>query len=240
MIGCNRDAAVPAAAEASARLSATNDPPSASAATRDGATSAAVVLSAPAPTGSAPAAAVASGSASTSASGRAAAPSATVVAPALLAADGTVLPQTEDEPTADSPVFQHNLGLLFRAIVNDDPEIARPFFFPVEAYKLVKAINEPESDWKHRLWKLFKRDVHRYHGKLGDDPQAASLVGFEPRSERKKWMKPHSEGNRLGYWRMTRNRLKLRDGGGKEHTVEITSLISWRGQWYVVHLNGFK
>jgi hypothetical protein len=27
---------------------------------------------------------------------------------------------------------------------------------------------------------------------------------------------------------------------GKERTLEVTSLISWRGAWYVVHLSGFK
>jgi len=27
---------------------------------------------------------------------------------------------------------------------------------------------------------------------------------------------------------------------GKERSLEVTSLISWRGEWYVVHLTGFK
>jgi hypothetical protein len=27
---------------------------------------------------------------------------------------------------------------------------------------------------------------------------------------------------------------------GKEESIDVTSLISWRGQWYVVHLLGFK
>ena len=27
---------------------------------------------------------------------------------------------------------------------------------------------------------------------------------------------------------------------GKERSFEVKSLISWRGEWYVVHLSGFK
>jgi hypothetical protein len=53
-------------------------------------------------------------------------------------------------------------------------------------------------------------------------------------------MKPHSEGNRIGYWRSTRNQLSYVDGKGKARTLEVTSLISWRGEWYVVHLHGFE
>jgi hypothetical protein len=160
--------------------------------------------------------------------------------PALLDTDGGTLPQTEDEPDSASPWFQQQLNSLVQAIVQDDPELARPFFFPVEAYQLVKAIDKPERDHKYRLWKNFVRDVHEYHRKLGDQPDKAELIAFEPRSERKKWMKPHSEGNKLGYWRMTRNRLRLRDARGDELRFEITSFISWRGEWYVVHLHGFK
>lgn len=53
-------------------------------------------------------------------------------------------------------------------------------------------------------------------------------------------MKPGSEGNRVGYFRVLRARLRAEDERGKEHTFEVTSLIAWRGEWYVVHLNGFK
>lgn len=160
-------------------------------------------------------------------------------APALFDAAGKLLPQLEDEPSVDSPFFERHLELLFRAIVQDDPELARTFFFPVEAYEQVKAIEEPGKDWRARLWKHFVRDVHRYHEELGGDPSKAKLVGLEPRSERKKWMKPHSEGNRLGYWRMTRNQLRFTDARDQTRSFELTSLISWRGEWYVVHLHGF-
>jgi hypothetical protein len=188
----------------------------------------------------APPDATASGSASAGASADAPPAPPPVVEPSLFDADGKLLPQLDDEPRDDSPVFQRRMALLFEAIVNDDAERARSVFFPVEAYEQVKAIEKPAADWKSRLWKNFVRDVHRYHDKLGERPEDARFVGFVPRTERKKWMKPNSEGNRLGYWRMTRNALEFRDAEGKERSLELTSVISWRGEWYVVHLNDFK
>jgi hypothetical protein len=54
-----------------------------------------------------------------------------------------------------------------------------------------------------------------------------------------RWMKPGSEGNRVGYFRVLRSRLRLLDAADKERVLRITSMISWRGEWYVVHLDGF-
>lgn len=163
-----------------------------------------------------------------------------ITEPPLLDAQGKPLPQLDDEPSTESPIFGHHVELLVRAIAANDPEIARPFFFPREAYQQVKAIEHPERDWEHRLWSLFKRDVGRYQRELGEGAARAKLIRFEAQPQRKQWMKPGSEGNLLGYWRMTRNQLVISDGDGKERKLEVTSLISWRGEWYVVHLHGFK
>jgi hypothetical protein len=94
--------------------------------------------------------------------------------PPLLDADGKLLPQTDDEPRADSPLYLERVALLFRAIVEDDPEIARPFFFPLPAYQAVKAIEDPARDWQNRLWKLFARDVHHYHQEVGRSSRGPS------------------------------------------------------------------
>jgi hypothetical protein len=53
-------------------------------------------------------------------------------------------------------------------------------------------------------------------------------------------MKPGSEGNKIGYWRVLRSKLRYADAEGNQQSLEITSLISWRGEWYVVHVNGFE
>jgi hypothetical protein len=124
--------------------------------------------------------------------------------------------------------------------VDDRPELAEAAFFPVIAYRQVKAILQPERDWRYRLLGAFERDVHDYHRRLGRDPQAARLLGLEVMDPRAQWMKPGSEGNKLGYWRALRSQLRYVDAEGRERSLEITSLISWRGEWYLVHLHGFK
>jgi len=56
---------------------------------------------------------------------------------------------------------------------------------------------------------------------------------------RARWVEPGEEWNRLGYWRVYGSELRV-EAGGRTHTIAIRSLISWRGEWYVVHLNAMK
>jgi hypothetical protein len=168
-----------------------------------------------------------------------AAPTAGAVEPPLTAADGTPLPQTDDKPSASSPLLRHHMELLVAAIANDDPSLATPAFFPQLAYEQVKDIDKPGLDWKHRLLKAFARDIHDYHRKLDAEPATVRLLGVEMPEERAEWMKRGREGNRLGYWRVKRAKLRL-SVAGQERSLDITSCISWRGEWYVVHLHGFQ
>ena len=160
--------------------------------------------------------------------------------PVLTDADGGTLPQTEERPTTTSPFFTELSRTLFEAIQKDEPEKAHPYFFPRLAYREVKAIEKPDRDYERRLLANFDRDIHEYHRKLGDDPAAARLIALEVPEDRSRWMKPGSEGNKLAYFRVLHSALRFADAKGKEHSLEITSLISWRGEWYVVHIHGFK
>lgn len=160
--------------------------------------------------------------------------------PALLGSDGKALPQTEDQPVQSSAWFDAGVRALFRAIQVDDPSIAEAFFFPLVAYEQVKDVEEPKRDWERRLMANFRRDIHDYHKRLGPKAADARFLGIDLPKERMKWMKPRSEGNKLGYFRVTRSRLRYQTADGKPATLEVTSLISWRGEWYLVHLNGFQ
>jgi hypothetical protein len=159
--------------------------------------------------------------------------------PPLLAADGSALSQTQDRPRLDSPGFQRRLQRLVEAIARDEPERALPAFFPLVAYEQVKAIAAPGRDWRDRLVRAFQRDIHDYHQTLGADAAGVTLARLVVDERKVRWMDPGTEGNRLGYYRVTRSRLQLRLANGAERELELTSLISWRGEWYVVHLHGF-
>jgi len=104
----------------------------------------------------------------------------------------------------------------------------------------VKDVAKPERDYKFRLQANFKRDVLEYHHALGVEAAQAKFTGVTVSEKDAKWMEPGSEGNKLGYFRVLRSHLHFALPAGRSRDFELTSLISWRGEWYVVHLHGFK
>lgn len=155
------------------------------------------------------------------------------------AGDPGALPQTRDKPDVDGSALEARALALWEGIVRDDPELAMPFFFPVTAYEQVKAIPSPASDWRRRLVAAYRRDVHGLSARLGDKASSARFVRLDIPDERARWVEPNEESNRLGYYRVYGTRL-VYSVDGKERSLDISSLISWRGSWYVVHLTGFK
>jgi hypothetical protein len=158
----------------------------------------------------------------------------------LYDADGKPLPQIDTRPDLKSARFERRMQALYRAIKSDDPETAYPSFFPLPAYQQVKDIANPERDYRARLLKAFARNIHEYHRKLGVHPELTELSSVDVPEAHARFMKPGSEGNKLGYWRVLRSQIRYTDASKKQHELELTSLISWRGEWYVVHLSGFK
>jgi hypothetical protein len=153
--------------------------------------------------------------------------------------DPGTLPQTRDRPPSQSPALGARAAALWDAIVKDDPQLAMPFFFPVTAYEQTKAVVKPAADWRWRLVKNYERDVHALHESLRRDLGRATFDGIDVPGERARWVDPGEEGNKTGYWRVYGAQLRYRVGD-RTKTIGLSSLISWRGEWYVVHLTGFK
>jgi hypothetical protein len=157
-----------------------------------------------------------------------------------LGSDGQPLPQTEERPSVTTQRFQRRMQRLAAAIQSGDADPAKDTFFPLVAYAQVKDVAKPERDYRYRLLSNFERDVREYRKALGKAAEQAEFLGVTVPEERAEWMKPGKEGNRLGYFRVLRSKLRFRLPGGKEQSFELTSMISWRGEWYVVHLHGFE
>jgi hypothetical protein len=187
-----------------------------------------------------PASAVAPAVTATATPGAPPAASSEAFDPPLTGPDGAALPQTEELPSATSERFKRRMQLLAEAIMAGDGERARSTFFPLLAYAQVKDVQKPERDYRFRLLAHFDRDVREYRRALGNDAERAQFLGVEVPEDRVQWMKPGKEGNRLGYYRVLRSKLRFRLPSGAERALELTSMISWRGEWYVVHLHGFE
>jgi hypothetical protein len=162
------------------------------------------------------------------------------VSPPLLDDAGKPLPQTPVRPTTTTQTFGLRMALLGQAIASGNAEQAVPAFFPSVAYAQVKDIPQPERDWEQRLVSAFRRDIAEYHAKLGQGAGEPTLVRVDVPEQSAKLMKPGSEGNRVAYYRVLRSTLHFRLANGQEKALELTSMISWRGEWYVVHLHGFQ
>lgn len=172
-------------------------------------------------------------------------------AAAVMAADGErdagtsdaaatpMLGQTRDRPT-ESKAFEVRMQMLWQAMLSGDAESALDAFFPVDAYTQVKDVSDPERDWKRRLVAAYKRDIADIHvrfARLADGGTRAHLVRIEVPSERARWVEPGEEYNKLGYYRVFGTKIHY-EVDHKPRTIEVKSLISWRGEWYVVHLSG--
>jgi len=171
-----------------------------------------------------------SASATSSASANASAsapPSAVPVAPGAGA-----LPQTRAFPRTDSAAFRNAMADLWLAVTTGNPRFGRPGFFPVAAYKQVKAEPYPVPDWQDRLWYDFVLDVRAAHRLLGSGARLDRIIVPKAYAA---WVYPGACHNKIGYWHVPGARVVYREHG-KERSFGIASLISWRGVWYVVHL----
>lgn len=126
---------------------------------------------------------------------------------------------------------------LWRGILTDDPEVAMAAFFPEAAYVQIKAIADPALDWQDRLVGAFRLDLAAAHKYIFSSPGAAKarLLKVLVAEDEVAWIPPGYCYNSIGYWHAPGVRL-VYEQDGQVRSIGIASLISWRGQWYVVHL----
>jgi hypothetical protein len=155
-------------------------------------------------------------------------PSALPVAPASAAA----LPQTNAFPKTTGTAFGNAVHDIWLALTTGDPSYARPAFFPEKAYEQVKAIAYPESDWENRLWYDFTLDLAAAHKLVG---KGATLTKVVTPTQYAQWIPVGACYNSAGYWHLPGSRLVYRQDG-VTHSFGLASFISWRGDWYLIHL----
>lgn len=132
-------------------------------------------------------------------------------------------------------------SLLFEAIKADDPALASDFFFPREAFALVRAMNESDAYWQ-RLYARYVADIRALHRSLvaqeGGSAVGLDFVDLQIR-RRPQWVVPGEEGNRLPYWAARHVILTYRRGNVTKD-LEVRVLITWGSDWYITHLSEFR
>ena len=148
------------------------------------------------------------------------------------------LPQTHVLPTSTDPQFLARMGALCSAIGAGNPGLAQDAFFPLGAYVQVKGISDPVHDYQTRLIADYDQDIDYLHAYVTSaaEPGALSYVHVPDAAE---WILPGVEYNKGSYYRVYGTVLGCTIGG-QQHTFDVASLISWRGEWYVVHLRSIR
>jgi hypothetical protein len=129
------------------------------------------------------------------------------------------------------------MAALWQGITLGAVSAAMPAFFPEGAYAQVKAIADPRADYANRLVNEFSLDIGAAHGLLGAGAGSAQMVGVEVPSSYAHWVSPGTCSNSVGYYELPNARVVYSEGG-QTSSFGIASMISWRGEWYVVHLGG--
>lgn len=150
--------------------------------------------------------------------------------------DPGTLPQTTQFPASNDPQFTADMQALWQGVVQDSVTPALPAFFPETAYVQLKTgIGDPAGDWQNRLVADYALDIGAAHALLGPDPGQATFVSVSVPEQYGHWIPPGVCANGIGYYEVANARLVYQlDGVTK--SFGIASLISWRGEWYVVHL----
>ncbi len=149
--------------------------------------------------------------------------------------DPGMLPQTDDLPPASTPQFAERVAALWQGVVSGQSADALPAFFPESAYQQLKAVADPMSDYEDRLVAQFVADVDAAHALLGADASTATQLGVDVPESYAHWVPPGVCDNRIGYYEVANSRVVYQEDG-TVRSFGIASLISWRGEWYVVHL----
>ena len=159
----------------------------------------------------------------------------TTTVPPTSTTDAGSLHQTGAFPTSTSPQFQAEMAAFWQGVVSGSPLAARPAFFPEGAYLQLKTIADPASDYTDRLLADFAADLDAAHALLDHDAGTATLVTVNVPEQYGHWIPPRVCDNSVGYYEVANSRVVYQEDG-QVRSFGIASLISWRGEWYVVHL----
>ncbi len=149
--------------------------------------------------------------------------------------DPGILPQTNAFPSASDPIFIAHMQELWTAIITNQPSVADSAFFPKAAYVRLKMISNPSNDYQVRLLDQYHLDITAAHNFLGSNASKDQLVQVIVPSWNSNWVPAGTCYSNTGYYHVPETRI-LYMQNGQFYSIGIASLISWRGQWYVVHM----
>lgn len=142
---------------------------------------------------------------------------------------------TEPPPRPPLGTAEERARRLFEAIVRDDPSHADDFFLSRDAFRLIKAVGNPDPLWE-RLHTAYVNDIHALHARTAD-LASATYERFRF-TGRRGWVVVGEEANRLPYWAQRHSFLDYRVGS-ERRSIEVRTMITWADEWFITHLSEF-
>jgi hypothetical protein len=157
----------------------------------------------------------------------------------LLATIGAAPAKDDDNPSlppAVSDDLTAHAAALFEAIKTGRPDLAEPFFFPREPFLVLKDVDDPAHYYKD-LVSAYRHNIKDLHAQRRNWDRA-TLKGLTL-AETPRRIPPGREWNKIGYFRTRHARLEY-EVEGHPRFIEVHTIISWDGQWYVTHLSAIR
>lgn len=154
----------------------------------------------------------------------------------LLFATASAAPPRDDQnadlPPLESKDLSDRAAQLFEAIKTGKPALADPFFFPREPFLTLKDVDDP-GRYHAQLVSAYHNNIRDLH-KSRKSWDGAEFRGIEL-IEKPRRIPPGREWNKIGYFRTKGARMEY-EIQGRHRFIEVHTVISWDGRWYVTHL----
>jgi len=145
-------------------------------------------------------------------------------------------PENRSKPELASGDLTERAQHLFEAIAQDEPALGDDFFFPRDPFIPLKDVRDP-ARYHTELLAVYHRDIREYHASRKGWTGAA-FASFELGTP-PTWVAPGKEYNKIGYYRTFRGKLRYRIGE-RSTQIDVSTIISWDGRWYVTHLSPIR
>jgi hypothetical protein len=141
-------------------------------------------------------------------------------------------PENRQKPDLESADLTERAGHLLEAIATGEPRRADDFFFPRAPFVPLKDVRDP-GRYFDQLLATYHRDIRDIRARRRDWSSVRFVsftIGTTPT-----WVAVGREYNRIGYYRTFGGRLRWQ-GDGSSGTIDVSTIISYHGRWYVTHL----
>ena len=145
-------------------------------------------------------------------------------------------PANKLRPPLTSADLEERAAHLLEAVAKKEPALADDFFFPKAPFIPLKDVAEP-GRYFDQLLATYHRDVAALHAER-KDWSGVTFVSFDIGTP-PTWVAPGKEYNKIGYFRTFGGKLRYRVGD-KTKEINVSTIISWGGRWYVTHLSPIR